>query len=224
MSGIAPETPLPPPRWQRRPEARPEEILDAALEIFGDRGFARAKLDEIARHAGISKGTLYLYFDSKESIFRAMVRARVVTVVMAGEELLRSHQGSYRDLLVKLTAQIWRTVRDPKTARIIRLVHSELSNFPELTKFYFDEVILRARRVLEAAIIGGIDAGEFRPVDPQCTARAFPILLVHSAQFQCFFHSYDPAVLSDERFYTGILDLLLNGVLSFPPSPGDRSP
>ncbi len=203
-----------PPRWQRRPEARPEEILAAALEVFGEQGFARAKLDDIAKRAGISKGTLYLYFDSKESIFREMVRARMVTSVAAGEEMLRTHQGSYRDLLVRLANKTWAVVNDPQRAKIIRLVHSELASFPELAQFYFDEVIVRNRRVLEAAITRGIEAGEFRPVDPQCVARAFPILLVHSAQFQCFFHSYDSAPLPDERMFAGVLDLILNGVLA----------
>ena len=66
------------PRWQRRPEARPDEILDAAFAVFGETGFARAKIDDVARLAGVSKGTVYLYFDSKESLFREMVRAKVV--------------------------------------------------------------------------------------------------------------------------------------------------
>ena len=87
-----------PPRWQRRPEARPDEILDAAQKVFGESGFARAKLDDVARIAGVSKGTLYLYFDSKDTLFREMVRAKVVTGLAESEALLASHTGRRRDL------------------------------------------------------------------------------------------------------------------------------
>jgi AcrR family transcriptional regulator len=209
----------PAPRWHRRPEARPDEILAAALDVFGEQGFVRAKLDDIARRAGISKGTLYLYFDSKETIFREMVRARMVASVVAGEEMVRSHQGTSRELLIRLARKTWSAVNDPQLAKIIRLVHSEIRSFPELARFYFDEVIARNRRVLETAVSRGIASGEFRPVDPQATARAIPILLVHSAQFQCFFCEYDSNALPDERMFAGILDLLLNGVLAHQDEP-----
>ena len=76
------------PRWQRRPEDRPDEILDAATTVFGEQGFARTRLEDVAKRAGVSKGTLYLYFDSKESLFREMVRRNVVSVV-AEERFLR---------------------------------------------------------------------------------------------------------------------------------------
>ena len=84
----------PSPRWQRRPDERPDEILDAALEVFGAQGFAGARLEDIARQAGVSKGTLYLYFDSKEALFRAMVRARVVSVLEEGERELLHAKGT----------------------------------------------------------------------------------------------------------------------------------
>ncbi|MGH7704139.1 MAG: TetR-like C-terminal domain-containing protein, partial [Gemmatimonadales bacterium] len=161
-------------------------------------------------------GTLYLYFDSKDALFREMVRARVVSCVIAVEDLVRNHQGSVRELVAKLAHQMWATVRDPARARIIRLVHSELGNFPELARFYFDEVILRSRRVFEAVIQRGIEAGEFRRVDPRAAARALPLLLVHSAQSQCFFRDYDPTIPPDEQLFAGLLDLFLNGVLAQP--------
>jgi AcrR family transcriptional regulator len=204
------------PRWRRRPADRPEEILDAAVELFGEQGFARTKLDDVARRAGVSKGTLYLYFDSKESLFREMVRTRIVSTVVQTEAIIRTHVGSYHDLLVTLASRTWQLVRDPAAARIIRVVHSELSNFPELARFYFEEVILRSRRALESVISRGVDAGEFRKVDATWAARALPILMVHSAQFQCFMGRYDATPLGDERVFAGILDLFLNGVLTRP--------
>jgi AcrR family transcriptional regulator len=179
-------------------------------------GFARTKLEDVARRAGVSKGTLYLYFDSKEALFREMVRTRIVAAVVQSEAAIQQHRGTYRELLTSIATRMWQLVRDPAAARIIRVVHSELGNFPELARFYFEEVILRTRRSLETVLQRGVAAGEFRPVDTQWAARALPILMVHSAQFQCFFGRYDSASLGDERVFAGVLDLFLNGVLAGP--------
>src|SRR3954451_14693264 len=119
-------SPSSPPRWQRRPEARPDEILDAALAVFGEAGFARAKLDDVARQAGVSKGTLYLYFESKETLFREMVRARVVAWLGEAEEFVRTYEGSARSLLVELVRRMYTRVRCEPMTRIARLVQSEL--------------------------------------------------------------------------------------------------
>lgn len=202
------------PRWQRRPEARPEEILDAAQQVFGEVGFARAKLDDVARLAGVSKGTLYLYFDSKETLFREMVRAKVVVNLEEAEETVRTHQGSARDLLVTLTAGMYRRMRDAGLARISRVVQGELGNFPELARFYFDEVILRGRHLVRQVLERGVAAGEFRPEAMAFGPRGLPSLLVHTANVQCFFHQYDPEAIDDENAIEGLIDLYLNGVLT----------
>ena len=204
------------PRWQRRPEARPEEILDAAQEIFGESGFAGAKLDDVARRAGVSKGTLYLYFDSKESLFRAMVRAKVVAGLAECEEMVRTHQGSCRELLVRLITRIYRGLREQRMDRISRAVQAELGNFPELAQFYFEEVILRARRLFEQVLAQGIASGEFRPVAHGFGARGLPSLLVHTAQVQCSFCRFDPDALSEEAALEGLIDFVLHGVLARP--------
>lgn len=204
------------PRWHRRPEARREEILDAAYAVFGEHGFARAKLDDVARRAGVSKGTLYLYFDSKETLFREMVRAKIVPCVVQGEELVRTHQGTARELLVALMDRMWSTVRTAEMARIGRLVKSELSNFPELARFYFDEVIGRSRRLFETALERGVASGEFRQGPHRFAPRAITSLLVHAGQYQCFFGALDPDAMSDEAVVDGVIDLVLNGVLARP--------
>jgi AcrR family transcriptional regulator len=208
------------PRWQRRPDARPEEILDAAQTVFGECGFARTKLDDVARVAGVSKGTLYLYFDSKDSLFREMVRSKVVAPLAEFEELVRAHDGSCRDLLVELITRLYHGLRTERMARITRLVQAELESFPELAQFYFDEVILRARRIVADVLERGIATGEFRPEARAFAARGLPSLLVHTAQVQCFFSRLDPAALTDEQALEGMIDLYLHGVLA---SPTDRN-
>jgi AcrR family transcriptional regulator len=219
---VSDPSPLPTalPRWQRRPEARPDEIIDAALAVFGESGFARAKLDDVARLAGVSKGTLYLYFDSKESLFREMVRARVVASLAEAEDFARGYEGSARDLMVQLVRWMYTRIRGEPMIRISRLVQSELSYFPELARFYFDEVILRARRLVEEVLERGMAAGEFRLSTNGFAARGLSSLLVHTAQLQCFYHSFDPRALSDEQAVEGLIDLYLHGVLA---RPADRS-
>ena len=102
------------PRWKRRKDARPGEIVAAALDVFGERGFAATKLADVARRAGVTKGTLYLYFDSKEALFKAVVRETIVPVIAKGEALAQSFTGSARELLEQLVREYWRLVGRPR--------------------------------------------------------------------------------------------------------------
>ena len=203
-----------PRRWRRRPEARPEEILEAALVVFGEAGFARTKIDDVARLAGVSKGTVYLYFDSKEALFREMVRAKIVACLAEGEALVRTHEGSARSLLIELIRGVYGRMRRQELMRIARVVQGELPHFPELARFYFDEVILRARRLVQQVLERGTASGEFRPSLNGFAARGLSSLLVHTAQVQCFFHPYDPQALTDEQAVEGLIDMYLHGVLA----------
>jgi len=174
-------TPHTPPRWHRRPEARPDEILDAALSVFGESGFARAKIEDVARLAGVSKGTVYCYFDSKESLFREMVRAKVVASLAEAEVFVRTYEGSARGLLAELIRRMYRRVRREEMMQLARVVQGELPHFPELARFYFDEVILRARRLIAQVLERGVASGEFRPSATGFAARGLSSMLVHTA-------------------------------------------
>jgi AcrR family transcriptional regulator len=207
------------PRWQRRPDARPEEILEAAKHVFGESGYAGTKLEDVARRAGVSKGTLYLYFDSKEALFREMVRAKVVAALAHAEEAVRTFDGSSRELLVILISSMYRRLRDDGMARVGRVVQAELPSFPELAQFYFEEVILRSRRLVSRVLERGVESGEFREVSHGFAARGLASLLVHTAQLQCFFHDFDPDQLSDEAALGGLVDLYLHGVVARPDEP-----
>jgi len=208
------------PRWQRRPEARPEEILDAALATFGESGFARAKIEDVARLAGVSKGTVYCYFDSKEALFREMVRGQVVASLAEAEEFVRTYEGSARSLLIELIRRMYFRMRREQMMQLARVVQGELPHFPELARFYFDEVILRARRLVAQVLERGVVSGEFRPGAEAFAARGLSSLLVHTAQVQCFFQRFDPQALTDEQAVEGLVDLYLHGVLA---QPAERS-
>src|SRR2546425_10611224 len=131
------------PRWRRRKNARPEEIISAALEVFADRGFAATKLEDVARRAGVTKGTIYLYFENKEALFKALVRETIVPVIEQGEALAKSFTGSARDLFERLVREYLRLVGETSLASIPRLMIAEARNYPELGRFYYDDVVAR---------------------------------------------------------------------------------
>src|SRR6266508_6964415 len=109
------------PRWRRRKNARPEEIVAAALDVFVERGFAATKLEDVARRAGVTKGTIYLYFENKEALFKAVVRETIVPVIAKGEALAKSFTGSARDLFEKLVREYFRLVGETSLSGIPRL-------------------------------------------------------------------------------------------------------
>src|SRR5256886_7300524 len=119
---VTPSKRQPKPRWKRRKDARPGEIVAAALEVFGERGFAATKLADVARHAGVTKGTVYLYFESKEALFKAVVRETIVPVIARGEALAQSFTGSARELVEQLVREYWRLGGGNAPPRIPKLV------------------------------------------------------------------------------------------------------
>lgn len=162
------------PRWQRRKDERPGEILNAALDVFAARGFAAAKLDEVAARAGVSKGTLYLYFESKEELFRSVVRGLLLPNVAMAERRIAEHKGSAAELLRALVLMFGRTIAESKLGAIPKLVAAEAGNFPDLAKFYYDEVIKRGMRAIGGLLQRGAEAGEFRPI---AVERFLPLLM-----------------------------------------------
>ena len=159
------------PRWRRLPEERPRQIVEAAKEIFGEHGLAASRLDDIAKRAGLSKGTIYLYFPNKEELFREMVRQMVVSQIEQGEHELSTMTGSATDALTQFLSGYWRFIRSSQFAPLFRLIHAEIHSFPDLARFYADEVIARVHRLIGSIITRGIDTGEFRRLDPIVAAR-----------------------------------------------------
>jgi AcrR family transcriptional regulator len=158
------------PRWQRRAEARPAEILDAALTVFSAHGFAAAKLDDVAKEAGVSKGTLYLYFESKEALFEAMALELMRVPVMAQLESIAKAE-SASDALRQLIQFMTRVLDDPRRSALPKLIIAESAGFPELAKIWLKNVIQPVRKRLAALIEAGIASGEFRKVDPWQTTQ-----------------------------------------------------
>ncbi|WP_374539304.1 TetR family transcriptional regulator [Chitinimonas taiwanensis] len=170
----------PTPRWQRRKDARPAEIIEAALSLFVERGFAATRLDDVAKLAGVTKGTVYLYFANKEELFKAVVRETVLPNIESGETLLAEHQGRWADLLWTLLERWAERMEQSASTGISKLMIAEANNFPELARFYVEEVVIRSRKLFANVIERGIAAGEFRPVDVALATRAVisPLMMI----------------------------------------------
>ena len=164
------------PKWRRRPEHRPQQIIEAALEVFGEQGLANARLQDIAERAGVSKGTIYLYFPNKEELFREMIRQTAVAAIESGERTLAS--GTPTEQLCAAMRRYWKFVRSPIFGTLHRLVLGELHQFPDLAQFYADEVVSRGLKLLSGIIRRGIEAGEFRDIEPTTAARMLVALTV----------------------------------------------
>ena len=164
------------PKWRRCPEDRPAQIIEAALEVFGERGLANARLQDIAAKAGVSKGTIYLYFPNKEELFREMIRRTAIAAIERAEQA--NTQGKPTSQLLAFMKGYWAFVRSPVFITIYRLVLGELHQFPDLAKFYAIEVVARGQKLLSGIIQKGIDAGEFREMDPMIAARMLVALTV----------------------------------------------
>ena len=175
--------PVAEPRWRRLPEERPRQILDAALAEFAERGLAAARLEDIAKRAGVSKGTIYLYFANKEDLFRGVVRHNVVAFIERNEAEFEAERDPIRALDRWMEGH-WQWICSPVFLAIHRLVNSELRDFPDLAAFYATEVIGRAQRFVCEILQRAMDAGAFRRTDPVVAARMLSALLVtHGSWF-----------------------------------------
>ena len=190
----------------RRKEARPSEIVAAALASFAERGYAATKLEDVAAAAGISKGTIYLYFPTKEHLFRAVVEQAVLPNVEAAEGDLAAHTGSSADLL-RMLAQRFLRLLDSNLTAVPKLVVAESGNFPEIAQFYADAVLRRAFRLIEGILARGVARGEFRPLDVHATLPLFagPFLLLALWKHSLGRHtdlSFDPRAVAEAHIGT----------------------
>ena len=200
------------PRWRRRKDARPEEIVSAALEVFADRGFAATKLEDIARRAGVTKGTIYLYFHSKEALFKALIRQTIVPVIAQGEAVAQSFTGSARELFERLVREYWRLVGETSLVGIPKLMMAEANNFPELARFYYDEVVTRGHRLMAGVIERGVKAGEFRPVNVMLAAKLAMSPLMHAVIARKAFSACMPEGFDVDSYLNTHIDLYLHGI------------
>jgi AcrR family transcriptional regulator len=217
-----PETQHPARRFRRRPEARPEELLAAALIVFGEQGYRATTLEEVARRAGVSKGTVYLYFASKDALFRAMVEKYVIALLESAEARVREHTGTASTLLETMIRTMWSALSQPEMVCLTRVVQSELPQFPEIQRYYWEHVIQRHRRLLRAVVERGIAGGEFRPEALAIVPTMVPSLIVHLNHVRALFGELDAEAPTPDAQVESIMSLLFHGIRNRPASSRTR--
>lgn len=197
---------------RRRKEARPDEIIRAALTVFARSGFTAARLDDVAAEAGVSKGTLYLYFPSKEELFKAVVRAAVLPNLARAERAAAGHRGSQAELLRRFLELIGRRILRSRLSVIPKLVLAEAATFPDLARFYLETVVHRAMALIGGILRRGIASGEFRavPVEPAVLSLISPVLFL--ALWRHSFAPVAPRPIDELSTLRAHLDLALHGL------------
>jgi AcrR family transcriptional regulator len=153
------------PKRARRKEARPGELLEAALDLFVEKGFAGTRMEEVAARAGVSKGTVFLYFASKEELFKAVVRHNISGRFTEWNAEFESFEGNSADMLRYCMQTWWERVGATQASGISKLMISEGRNFPEIAEFYQREVIEPGHQLIRRVLQRGIDRGELRAMD-----------------------------------------------------------
>ncbi|MGV3570121.1 MAG: TetR family transcriptional regulator [Ramlibacter sp.] len=206
--------PSPAPRRERRKEARPGELLDAALDLFVEKGFAATRSEEVAARAGVSKGTLFLYFPSKEELFKAVVRENISGRFAEWNEEFIAFEGSTADMVRYCMRVWWERLGATRASGITKLMISEARNFPDLAAFYQQEVIQPAHDLLRRILQRGVARGEFRPLDVEYAVFSisapmiFLIMMKHSLG-ACVPQEYP---VDPERYIASQVEILLRGM------------
>ncbi len=197
-------------RWKRRAAARPDEILDAALDVFIETGFDAARMDDIAARAGISKAGVYLYFDSKEALLRALI-SREISPIAAQLTAIAEAGAADPEATLRLmaTAAIER-LSDQRFFAVPRLIIAISGRFPDIADFYRTEIVENAIAALAKLVTAGIDKGVFRPVDPVLAVRAIIGPVMFAALWRHVLRG--DLDIPPAKVIEGQVDLLLNGL------------
>jgi AcrR family transcriptional regulator len=201
----------PTPQWRRRKAARPSEIAAAALACFAERGFAATRLEEVAKRAGVTKGTLYLYFPNKEELFKAVVRQAIVPNLASGEMLIAQAAEPAPAVLAQLITN-WSKIMSTQASAIPKIVLGEAGNFPDIARFYLEEVVDRGLNLYRRLLQKGVERGEFRPMDIDSTVHCIVAPLILGMLWQHSFERHDKHPLDVNALRHALLELLSHGL------------
>jgi TetR/AcrR family transcriptional regulator len=203
---------------ERRKEARPGELLAAALDLFVEKGFAATRAEEVAARAGVSKGTLFLYFPSKEELFKAVVRENISGRFQEWNQEFEKFEGNSADMLRYCMKVWWERIGASKASGITKLIISEARNFPDIVAFYQQEVIVPGQSLIRRILQRGVDRGEFEVRDMDYAVFSvsapmiFLIMMKHSLG-ACIPQGYE---LEPERYIASQVETLLHGFMVRP--------
>ena len=212
-------------RRERRKDARPGELMAAALSVFVEKGFAGTRVEEVAQRAGVSKGTLFLYFPSKLDLFKAVVRENIAGRFAEWNSMFDAFSGSTSDLVRYTMHQWWERIGATQASGITKLVMSEGAVFPEIAEFYRQEVIEPGNDLIKRVLRRGMDSGEFRQINPDYAIYSliapmiFIIMWKHSMAPCCPSGSASMLSANPQDFIASQADILLHGLTARPTVP-----
>jgi AcrR family transcriptional regulator len=199
-------------RWRRRKHARPQEILEAALAVFAEKGFAAARMDAIAARAGVSKGTIYLYFPSKEAVFKALVREMIGPQLSRLADLAQGHEGPVAPLLGQMLRNLGQFITTSDKVVLPKIVIAEAGNFPDLARIYREEVLERGLGLFGKLVQAGIASGEFREVPIPHAVRLCIAPLLVAAIWRTTFARLDSVPYDYDGLIEAHVTTLLRGL------------
>ena len=203
-------------KFERRSHARPDEMLDAALSEFIKHGFSATRVEDIALAAGVSKGSIYRYFPSKQSLMEGLVKRGVTPISEHSLAMIGGLEGNPREIIERIIQMMGQKLSEPNALSIPKLIMREAISFPQIAKLYRDEVIELAMPALIGLIKQGIAQGHFVEVDAEMAVRSIvgPIL-AHVLLFEVFeVGSKDELAL--DRLIETHLKVLFNGLCAEP--------
>lgn len=207
-----PDEESPKPKFRRRAEARPDEVLDAALDLFTRQGFTRTTVEQVAKKAGLSKGAVYLYFPSKQALLAGLVRRAIVPVADMALGVIADYRGDPRPVIRQMVGMLAGKIADPAVFAVPKLVIREAVGAPEIARMYREEVLDRAMPALAGLIAQGVEGGYIRKVDPELTIRSIlGPLMMHMVMAEVFaIHPADGLAL--DRLIDNHLTILFAGL------------
>jgi AcrR family transcriptional regulator len=222
MSSI---TSPPPSLRQRRKDARPLELLEAALALFVEKGFAATRSEEVAQRAGVSKGTLYLYYPSKEELLKAVIAHYLSARIEATAQEVQRYRGPMAPLMRDTLVAWWQQVYDSPGSGCFKIVISEVRNFPDIADFYLQRVVEPGSALIAGIVQRGVASGEFRLVNVASVVHSIVLPMVmlcthkHALGACATSHAIDaPAFIAEH------VDLMLYGLLKGPAQAAPRIP
>lgn len=206
--------PQAPPKWRRQPEARPEQILEAALDVFSEHGFRAATMEQVAQAAGIAKGTIYLYYESKEALFIAMVRAELRHALALLPEMRFEPGDDPESLTRRLGKQALDVLMAPRMGKVLPLVAAQYRHIPELKRIYQEEIMPEANFRLAELLELGMNLGMVRRLDPVIAARCLFGMFAVFAITQEFFGAKEVTPMTTDDIAATIATIYFHGILA----------
>lgn len=200
-----------PTRRQRRKEARPAELIEAGLAEFAEKGFAATRMEDVAARADVVKGTIYLYFENKEALFKAAVRSRIEPAIADVQSIVDTYDGCAESLLRLVLRTLYEKLVQNDVREILRILISEGPRFPELVEFYHANTVKIGKRMLETILQRGVERGEFRPDLPVDQPIVVVGPAIAAAIWRLVFDPYDP--IDVDAYASAHIDIILKGLL-----------